>query len=147
MRGVKEPGAEKPRARPPEPPESLWCEEGPTFEGTVRGTVPIPIAERGGGIEGGSWLSRFLGFGRRGGTRRLKFATTSGGEWRLRVGWASCRQSHGWKEWDRVLTPSTRVGIVNCGIDVPQVNLAQETIDLKYIRGERRKVEHEKTNI
>jgi hypothetical protein len=83
---VRDPGAEKPRARPPVLGIAPF---GPTEEGTVRGTGPIPIAERGGGIDGGSWVSRFLGFGRRGGTRRLKLATTSGGEWRLRVGWAT----------------------------------------------------------
>jgi hypothetical protein len=32
--------------------------------------------------------SRFFDLGMRGGTRRLKLATTSGGEWRLRVGCA-----------------------------------------------------------
>lgn len=50
----------------------------------------MPIADRGEGIETEtrSWASRFLGFGRRGGTRRLKLATTSGGERRLSVGWA-----------------------------------------------------------
>ena len=49
------------------------------------GMGPVLIVEGGGGIWGTSGL--FLrGFGRRGGTRRLKFATTSGGEWRLRVG-------------------------------------------------------------
>ena len=31
---------------------------------------------------------RFLGFGKRGGTRRLKFATTSGGEFLFKVGCA-----------------------------------------------------------
>ena len=78
LRGVNEPGAENPRARP------MMVDLGTA--GTVSGTGPTPMAERGGGMEGGSWVSRFLGFGRRGGTRRLKFATTSGGEWRLRVG-------------------------------------------------------------
>ena len=82
LRGVNEPGAENPRARPPRKLGLL-----PT-EGTERGTCPTPMAERGGGMVGASCVSRFLGFGRRGGTRRLKLATTSGGEWRLRVGWA-----------------------------------------------------------
>lgn len=76
FKGVKEPGAEKPRARPP----LGKTPRGPREEGTVRGTGPLPIAVRGGGIVGGSWVSRFLGLGRRGGTRRLKLATTSGGE-------------------------------------------------------------------
>lgn len=79
LRGVNEPGAENPRARPPRKLGLL---------GTERGTGPGPMAERGGGMVGDSCVSRFLGFGRRGGTRRLKLATTSGGEWRLRVGCA-----------------------------------------------------------
>lgn len=45
-------------------------------------------AERGGGICDSSGSGLFRGLGRRGGTRRLKLATTSGGEWRFRVGWA-----------------------------------------------------------
>jgi hypothetical protein len=76
---VNDPGAENPRARPT---------AAALDEGIVRGIGPKPIAERGGGIEGESCVSRFLGLGRRGGTRRLKLATTSGGEWRFRVGWA-----------------------------------------------------------
>ena len=56
----------------------------------MRGTGPIP-EERGGGIEVVSWTSRLRGLGRRGGTRRLKLATTSGGEWRLRVGCADLK--------------------------------------------------------
>jgi hypothetical protein len=38
----------------------------------------------------GCWSAsgRFLGLGSLGGTLRLKLATTSGGEWRLSVGWA-----------------------------------------------------------
>lgn len=48
---MKEPGAEKPRARPLALGKVPF---GPTDEGTVRGTGPIPIAERGGGIDGGS---------------------------------------------------------------------------------------------
>jgi len=71
LRGVNEPGAENPRARPP---RKLG------LVGTERGRGPAPMAERGGGMVGDSWVSRFRGFGRRGGTRRLKLATTSGGE-------------------------------------------------------------------
>ena len=92
LRGVNEPGAENPRARPPSMLGLL------ATEGTVRGTGPTPMAERGGGMVGGSWVSRFRGLGRRGGTRRLKLATTSGGEWRLRVGWAVA-VSEGEKVW------------------------------------------------
>ena len=70
---MKEPGAENPRARAPLPGE-----DGP--EGTDSGTGAIPMAERGGGSVATSLESRFRGLGRRGGTRRLKFATTSGDE-------------------------------------------------------------------
>lgn len=82
---------------------------------------------------GCSWVSRLRGLGRRGGTRRLKLATTSGGEWRLSVGWAG-RQSQQEKEREengRGHTPGTGVGIINGRVDVAQINLAHESIDLR----------------
>ena len=78
--GVNEPGAENPLARRPGEPGPL---------GTPKLWGFIPTADLGGGMGGTStFASRLRGFGRRGGTRRLKLATTSAGEWRLRVGWA-----------------------------------------------------------
>lgn len=81
LSGGYAPGAERPRERPP------LGEAKPMLLGTVRET-PMPLAERGGGMECCSMSARFLGFGRRGGTRRLKLATTSDGEERFKVGWA-----------------------------------------------------------
>lgn len=92
----------------------------------------MPIEVRGGGIVGASWVSRFRGFGRRGGTRRLKFATTSGGECLLRVGWAKrlFRLCVGGKGVAQRLTPSARVWVVDGGIDVAQVDFAHEAVNL-----------------
>jgi hypothetical protein len=80
-------GAEKPLERPLWKPGPL-CGT-PIVDGTVRGT-PLPTADRGGTIPLlGSPIASglFLGFGRRGGTRLLKLATTSGGEFLSSVGW------------------------------------------------------------
>ena len=125
LRGVKEPGAENPRARPPRRLGLL-----PT-EGTVKATGPTPMAERGGGMVGGSCVSRFLGFGRRGGTRRLKLATTSGGEWRLRVGWAGgcVRRRKGLRRCGG-LTPCACIGIIDGWVNVAEVHFAHEAINL-----------------
>lgn len=74
----------------------------------------------------------------------MKFATTSGGECRFSVGCAVCVwicYPNGWRWWvvnDRChchmlnqgLTPSARVGVINGGINVTQVNFAHEAIDL-----------------
>ena len=67
-----------------------------------------PPAERGALSAPRSWIpptaaaaaaaaasARFLAFGRRGGTRRLKLATTSGEECRFRVGWAASLDQKG----------------------------------------------------
>ena len=79
---MKDPGAENPRARAPLPGE-------PGPEGIARETGAIvPTADRGPFNGDVSILSRLRGLGRRGGTRRLKLATVSGGEWRLSVGCA-----------------------------------------------------------
>ena len=88
-----------------------------------------------------TFASRFLGFGKRGGTRRLKLATVSAGEWRLRVGCAVFfREEEIEKKSDELeraclmigcgLTPGTRVGIIDGGVDVAQIDLAHETVDL-----------------
>jgi hypothetical protein len=107
----------------------------------VRGTGPIPMAERGGGMDGESWLSRFLGLGRRGGTRRLKLATTSGGECRLSVGCAFffcqvrfCKVKTTKKNR---LTPGARVGIVYRGIDIAEVYFSHKAIDLDMVLTEK----------
>lgn len=100
--GIYAPGALNPRAR------VLAREAGecaPSEEGTLIGTGPRParalpvIAPPWRAFRGvrpwlGWWMAskagsaRLRGLGRRGGTRRLKLATTSGGECRLRVGCA-----------------------------------------------------------
>lgn len=56
----------------------------------------IPIADRGAGMltDIDSCGSRFLGLGSRGGTRRLKLATTSAGECLFSVGCAVERRDN-----------------------------------------------------
>jgi len=87
----------------------------------------------------GCWSAsgRFLGLGRRGGTLRLKLATTSGGEWRLRVGLA---KDEGGQEMAVEIkgepTPSRCVGVVDGGVDVTKIDFAHETINLDKMGNE-----------
>ena len=73
----------------------------------------------------------------------MKFATTSGDEWRFSVG---CAVENGasvstiaWRG-EHTPTPSACIGIINGRIDVAQIDFAHEAIDL----GERRQEEREK---
>ena len=122
---MNDPGADKPRRLPGDP--------GP-LDAPI-GRWPMPIADRGGGMVGMSVLtSRLRGFGRRGGTRRLKFATTSGGEWRFRVGWAGMNgtisSSQAVELLGDMLTPCACVGVVDGGVDVAKVYFAHEAVYL-----------------
>ena len=86
-------------------------------------------------------MSLLFGFGKRGGTRRLKLATTSGGECRVRVGWAENGVGTSVKNGrcDRAnknvttLTPGAGIRIVDGWVDVSQIDFTHETIDLKRI--------------
>jgi hypothetical protein len=109
--------------------------------GTVKRTEPIPMAERSGGIDGESWVWCFLGLRRRGGRRRLKLATTSGGECRLSVGCAFFFAKSDFAKSKRPkknrLTPGARVRIVYRGIGIARVYFSHKAIDLDMVLTEK----------
>jgi hypothetical protein len=99
------------------------------------------MADRGGGIETEtrSCPSRFLGFGRRGGTRRLKLATTSGAEWRLSVGCAKGIPVSASELKIKIkLTPGTSIWVIDSRIDVAKIDLPHESIYLETKEKKRR---------